>query len=149
MRPLRELTWLRVAEVFKYRSTCRRLQVGCVVTDEAMLQALGIGYNGSARGLQNGCESLEPGQCGCLHAELNALLKAPGIGHKRLFTTTAPCFNCAKAILNTFVTDVYYAGMYRSDMGLRLLDHAGVRLWTLDARGGLQRVTYLGTPSQT
>lgn len=148
-RTTRELTMLDVARVFAKRSTCARKQVGCVVTDEAMLQVLGIGYNGSARGLANHCTSDQPGECGCMHAELNALLKAPGIGPKKLFTTMAPCMDCAKAILNTFVTDVYYEQAYRNTDGIRLLDISGVNLWTPENLGDsrrLQRVTFV--PSQ-
>jgi len=143
-RPTRELTMLDVAKIFARRSTCVRTQVGCVVTDEAMLQVLGIGYNGSARGLANGCVSDQPGECGCMHAELNALLKAPGIGPKKLFTTISPCLDCAKAILNTFVTDVYYVMGYRDSTGIRLLDLSGVRLWTpiADDPSRIQRVTW-------
>lgn len=129
-RPSRERTWLEVAEVFARRSTCSRLSVGAVVTDEEMLQALGVGYNGSARGLKNGCMSDVPGSCGCVHAELNALLKAPGIQKKMLFTTVAPCIECAKAALNTNVVDVFFLRHYRSTEGLALLYSQDVGLWT-------------------
>jgi dCMP deaminase len=143
-RPTRESVWLEVAGVFARRSTCSRLKVGCVVTDEAMLHTLGSGYNGSARGLPNHCETTDAGKCGCLHAELNALLKAPGIGPKRLFTTVSPCVDCAKAALNTHITDVYYETAYRDPAGLKLLDMMGVKLWTLnaDAVTRFHRVTF-------
>ena len=121
---------MRVAELVAQRSTCRRSQVGAVVTDESMLQIFGYGYNGNAAGLANTCDSDEPGNCGCVHAELNALLKAPGTtSRKRLFTTLSPCIACAKAIVNARVERVYFRLPYRKVDGLALLLGAGVKIF--------------------
>jgi dCMP deaminase len=134
MRPSQIETWLRVAEVFAARSTCRRLQVGAVVTDESMLMAYGVGYNGNARKLSNDCDADAPGACGCIHAEANALLKAPGvIERKRLFTTHSPCEACAKLIINANVTHVYFRDVYRSRRGIELLCSVGVVVTWLPA----------------
>lgn len=118
---------LRIAAILSHRSTCRRARVGAVVTDSEHLQILGIGYNGSARGLRNGCESDTPGACGCVHAELNALLKAPGAQpDKWLFTTHSPCISCARAIANSGITHVIYLGAYRDASGIALLEQVGI-----------------------
>lgn len=115
------------ARLLAKRSTCARDAVGCVVTDAAMLQVLGLGYNGNARGLPNCCDSDAPGACGCLHAELNALLKAPGaLPGKILFTTRAPCPTCAKMIVNAGIALVWYLDEYRDAAGLGILRSAGV-----------------------
>jgi dCMP deaminase len=121
---------MRFALLLAARSTCARAQVGCVITDAEGLQVLGIGYNGNAATLPNSCDQPnEPGNCGCLHAELNALLKAPGaVKGKVLYTTTAPCVRCAKAIINGGVAQVYYAQAYRDGGGLAFLRAAGI--WT-------------------
>src|SRR5215472_182973 len=71
--PLEEV-YMRMAEELAKRSTCARSQVGSVVTTGDLTQVLGIGYNGNARGLPNSCDSPEPGRCGCLHSEANALI---------------------------------------------------------------------------
>jgi dCMP deaminase len=131
-RPSKEETFLQFAELLARRSTCGRLSVGAVVTDEAMLQVLGIGYNGNARGLPNQCDDVTAtGSCGCLHAEINALLKAPGaLPNKTLFTSHSPCAGCAKAILNAGVARVVYRQLYRSPSGVQLLVSSGVEmLW--------------------
>jgi deoxycytidylate deaminase len=47
------------------RSTCARLNVGCVITSVDFRYVYSVGYNGNASGLHNGCESTEPGNCGC------------------------------------------------------------------------------------
>jgi dCMP deaminase len=122
------------------RSTCARKQVGAVVTDALGLQVLGIGYNGNARGLPNRCDTDIPGACGCLHAEINALLKAPGtIPGKTLYSTMEPCAVCAKAIINSGVVRVVYAEAYRDHAGLTLLIDAGVHLLFLPLRPPLIR----------
>lgn len=127
---------MRCAEVLATRSTCARNAVGAVVTDKDMLQALGIGYNGNARGLPNGCDA-PTSPCGCVHAEMNALLKAPGIMQgKRLFTTVAPCGPCAKACINAGIEIVYFRTPYRYSAGVTLLLQAGIKVIHLP--GGLR-----------
>lgn len=128
-RPPMHEVMLSFAELLAQRSTCERLKVGAVVTDAEMLQVLGIGYNGNARGLPNACDTHEPGQCGCVHAEMNALLKASGIvTGKLLFTSHSPCLMCAKAIINAGVSTVYYRHRYRlADEAFRIFVQAGVK----------------------
>src|SRR5690554_3413459 len=75
--PLFEV-YMRMAEELSKRSTCTRARVGTVITDAGLSNVLGIGYNGNAAGLPNRCDSDEPGRCGCIHSEMNALVKAPG-----------------------------------------------------------------------
>src|SRR5437762_5714825 len=59
--PLYEV-YMRMAEELAKRSTCVRLQVGTVVTDQRLENVLAIGYNGNARGLPNKCDSAVPGK---------------------------------------------------------------------------------------
>ena len=75
--PLYEV-YMRMAEELAKRSTCARLQVGTVVTDQVLENVLAIGYNGNARGLPNKCDSAVPGSCGCIHSEMNALVRRRG-----------------------------------------------------------------------
>jgi deoxycytidylate deaminase len=94
--PLYEV-YMRMAENLAKRSTCARLQVGTVVTDAKLENVLAIGYNGNAKGLPNQCDSTVPGNCGCIHSEVNALVKASGaIKDKVAFVTNSPCVMCAK-----------------------------------------------------
>jgi dCMP deaminase len=124
--PLYEV-YMRMAEELAKRSTCARLQVGTVVTDARLENVLAIGYNGNARGLPNRCDSTVPGQCGCIHSEVNALIKASGaIKDKVVFVTNSPCVMCAKLIINSGVTHVYYRQAYRDPSGVELLQAAAV-----------------------
>lgn len=123
-----DVTFMKFAWILAERATCERRQVGAVVTDSLGLQVLGIGYNGNARGLPNNCDRPEiPGDCGCIHAEANALLKAPGaVQGKILYTTDSPCFACAKLILNAGIDRVVYGREYRFRDGVDLLAMNGV-----------------------
>jgi dCMP deaminase len=124
--PLFEV-YMRMAEELAKRSTCSRLQVGTVVTEPRLENVLAIGYNGNARGLPNRCDSKVPGQCGCIHSEVNALVKAPGsIKDKVVFVTSSPCVMCGKLMINSGVTHVFYRELYRDPSGVELLADAGV-----------------------
>ena len=124
--PLFEV-YMRMAEELAKRSTCSRLQVGTVITDAALQNVVAIGYNGNARGLPNRCDSDTPGACGCIHSEVNALVKAPGgMRDKVAFVTDSPCVACAKLLINSGVTHVFYRRRYRDPGGVDLLTSAGV-----------------------
>jgi dCMP deaminase len=130
--PLEEV-YMRMAEELAKRSTCARLQVGSVITTVDLTQVLGIGYNGNARGLPNRCDSTEPGSCGCLHSEQNCLIKAGAqIPGKVMFVSASPCVMCAKMIINTNVTRVYYRAAYRDPAGLDVLRLGGVEVMHYD-----------------
>jgi dCMP deaminase len=124
--PLYEV-YMRMAEELAKRSTCTRLQVGTVVTDSRLENVVAIGYNGNAKGLPNRCDSTVPGNCGCIHSEVNALVKAPGgIRDKVVFVTDSPCVACAKLMINSGVSHVFYRRPYRDPSGVELLGGAGV-----------------------
>jgi dCMP deaminase len=124
--PLEEV-YMRMAEELAKRSTCARNQVGTVIATSDLTQVVGIGYNGNARGLPNRCDSSEPGHCGCIHSEANALLKAgAGLPGKVMFVTVSPCAMCAKMIVNANVERVYYRTTYREPAGLAVLAAAGI-----------------------
>ena len=124
--PLFEV-YMRMAEELAKRSTCARLQVGTVLTDPELEHVVAIGYNGNVRGFPNRCDSAEPGRCGCIHSEMNALVKAPGhIRDKVAFLTASPCVMCAKLMVQANVAHVFYREIYRDERGLQVLLEAGV-----------------------
>jgi dCMP deaminase len=129
-----EEVFMRMAEELAKRSTCARNQVGSVITTDDLTQVLGIGYNGNARGLPNACDSTEPGRCGCLHSEANALIKAGALLRgKLMFVTISPCAMCAKMIVNSNVARVYYRTAYRDPAGLDVLQKAAVETIRYDS----------------
>lgn len=128
-RPTHEELSMRYAMLVARRSTCARLQVGCVITSADYRKVISMGYNGNASGLPNECDSAEPGACGCLHAEDNAVINcdSPRGTKKIVFCTHLPCKMCAKRFVNLGdVLKVYYAEDYRLREGLNVLACAGI-----------------------
>lgn len=120
-RPSRDEMFMQLAHVVAYRSTCQRAHVGAIITNMDGTSIKSMGYNGNARGLPDGCDTTTPGLCGCLHAEENALLKAPYGPPLTMFTTASPCLACAKRILNSSVRRIVWDQPYRDNAGLVLL----------------------------
>jgi dCMP deaminase len=124
--PLYEV-YMRMAEELAKRSTCARLQVGTVLTDPQLENVVAIGYNGNVRGFPNRCDTSEPGRCGCIHSEQNALVKAPGqLRDKVAFVTASPCVACAKLMIQANVSHLFYREAYRDPAGLLVLGQGGV-----------------------
>jgi len=124
--PLYEV-YMRMAEELAKRSTCRRLSVGTVIADAALQNVVAIGYNGNARGFPNDCDTATPGACGCIHSEMNALVKAPGaLRDKVAFITASPCTMCAKLMIQARVSHLYYRAPYRSLEGIEVLRRGGI-----------------------
>jgi len=140
---------MQVAHVVKQRATCLRAQVGCVITNLSGTSIVSMGYNGNAMGLPDTCDSSEPGACGCLHAEENALLKAPYGRALVLYTTTSPCLMCAKRILNSSITDLYFDEIYRDMSGLQLLQKQGIRTTRLSGMSWWQDQIYTAKAETT
>lgn len=122
LRPSFDETWLEVAQVLAKRGTCVRRKVGCVLTDRNGI-CLGTGYNGTGR-LQPHCISsrcsgatLLSGtgldNCLAIHAEQNALLSCVDTSKiHNCYTTTAPCIQCVKMLLNTECQNIIFMEEY-------------------------------------
>ncbi len=126
VRPPWTYVWMTLADALSNRSTCKRAKVGCVIVSDDNQRVLALGYNGGAKGVFNDCMSLEPGQCGHLHAEINALIKCNihDPSKKILYTTVLPCFNCSVAIINAGIWKVVYRDEYRKTEGKELIEKA-------------------------
>lgn len=127
-RITKEQMYMEIAGVISKRSTCSRLQVGSVITDASMKNILSIGYNGNYAGGPDHCDTEEAGLCGCIHSEINAIIKCPSVEDRVMFITDSPCVTCAKTIVNSGIKIVYYRREYRVKDGLRLLKKAKVKV---------------------
>lgn len=137
-RPSFEEVYMDFAQLISRRSTCQRLQVGTVITTTDYRKVLAVGYNGNASGLPNVCDRSEPGNCGCLHSEENAVINcdAPRQTEKYVFVTHLPCSMCAKRIINLGnVRRVIYKEVYRSQGALDLLGTVGIEVQQFEGGG--------------
>ena len=136
-RPSFENIYMALAVGMAERSTCLRtnsagelMKVGCAITTPDFRKVLAVGYNGNASGLPNKCDSTEPGACGCLHAEENAVINCDTSRStpKVVFATHLPCVMCAKRLINLGnVERVVYLNDYRIRTSLELFDIVGIK----------------------
>lgn len=119
---------MEIAEVICMRSTCERLHVGALIVSEDFKNIRSFGYNGNYAGGPNVCDGKGPGNCFCVHAEINSLIKPREHEDVVMFVSQSPCINCAKAIINAGIRKVFYRYEYRDDSGLKLLKKAKVEV---------------------
>lgn len=110
-------------------SKCTERAVAAVITDKDMTQVYSIGINGGPQGLAD-CMCAIDGKYGCVHAEINALVKCKSDDKdKIMFVTLSPCKQCAAAIINApgGFSAVYYLEAWKDSTGIKLLEAAGIR----------------------
>jgi dCMP deaminase len=84
---------------------------------------IGTGYNGVPRNLTHCIDKPCPGanapsgenlsECYAVHAEVNALLQCPNVYDvDTVYCTTAPCFECTKALLNSGAQRIVFVEDY-------------------------------------
>lgn len=142
-RPSFHDIYMRMAGLMSERSTCTRtnsaghlMKVGCVIVSADFRRVHASGYNGNASGLSNQCDSMEPGKCGCIHAETNAIVSCSASRDepKILFCTHLPCMACAKLIIQLGgVKQVFYRHDYRLKESLITLTEVGIEMGHLIA----------------
>lgn len=109
-------------------STCRRLSVGCIIIPRDLTGIYALGYNGPPAGLPNDLCSVEKGDCGCIHAEANAIAKLSTPDRQcLLITTVSPCRHCAGLIINcNRISEVLYLSEYRDSRGIEMMKKVGI-----------------------
>jgi len=134
IRPSFEKIYMDLAISLSQRSTCQRLQVGTVITSLDYRYVYAIGYNGNASGMQNDCDRSEPGNCGCLHSEENAIINCtcPRDIEKVVFVTVNPCIMCAKRLINLGgIKKLFYKDTYRITDSIEMLNQVGIKTMQL------------------
>ena len=131
---------LEVAKTYAQLSSARRMKVGAVIVKDNRI--ISIGYNGMPSGWDNNCEDVVgmpddqtlKTKKEVLHAESNAITKVAKSTESAegavLYTTCAPCIDCAKLIHQAGIKRVVYGHNYKSEEGLTFLDKCGIVLDT-------------------
>ena len=138
MRPTIDKTFLDVAYVISRRSTCKRRQVGCVLTDFKN-RVIATGHNGVAMGQPHCINTPCPGAdsisgealdlCEAIHAEQNALLYClDPFKILTCYTTTFPCVHCIKMLMNTSCELIVYGELYTHKQAYKLWDSSGRKM---------------------
>lgn len=120
--------YMQIAYQTAKLSYANRRKVGCIIVKDE--QIISFGYNGTPKGFDNCCEVDDVTLPNVLHAEANAITKIAkstmSSNGATLYTTTMPCFSCAKLIVQAGIKQVYYTESYRDTSGVDLLKDAGI-----------------------
>ena len=123
------LSWeeyfMALAILTSHRSKDPKTQVGACIIDPKTNRVVSLGYNGFPYGCDDDCfpweddnnDKLYNKHSYVVHAELNAILSS---GEKDLegciiYTTLEPCYECAKAIIQSGIKEVIYKNQYQKD----------------------------------
>lgn len=95
-----------------------KYKVGSIIFEKDNMIINSSGYNGNYKGGPNERESMESGQSGFVHSELNCLLNSD-MGKDRskyvLMCTWSPCAHCAKCIVNANIKSAIFIKRYTKD----------------------------------
>ena len=134
----RDHLFATIIQAVSQRSTCTRARVGAILVKNN--RVISTGYNGSPSGTPHcteaGCILNSEGACiRTVHAEANLIAFAAKNGENTdgasLYTTLAPCLDCAKLIVNAGIKKVYFQVPYRNTDGLDLLSDSGIEVYSL------------------
>lgn len=132
--------YMDMADRVSQMSYAVRKKVGSVLVKNG--NVISFGWNGMPAGWDNNCEFeyINPQtnvtelvtRPEVLHSEMNTILKiAKGPNSAEgatLYTTLAPCIDCAKAIYQSGVSEVIYDSEYKDDSGVMFLKKCGVKI---------------------
>ena len=100
---------------------------------------LSMGWNGMPSGFANDCELAGKTKEEVIHAEENAIAKIACSSDTSegatLYTTLAPCVECAKLLIQSKVVKVVYNHRYRYDSGIDLLNTVGIEVVSYESQG--------------
>ena len=121
-------TFLQILENIKNLSNSSTTKVGCIALRKDFSKIASFGYNGSysGAGLNEGTgteeDSLDPGESGFIHAEVNMIAKFKEHDPENyiVLLTLSPCKMCTKILVNAGFKHVYWIDDDRS------LDHLNI-----------------------
>lgn len=131
----KRLSWDEYFMAFAFltsaRSSCSRLNVGCVITKDNKI--LATGYNGFLAGAEHKSIMRDGHEQATAHAEFNAVVNVAAgsnfLNGSIVYVTHYPCINCAKLLIQARVKYIYYNDDYRNDELVDILmNNSGVKL---------------------
>ncbi len=140
--------FMGIAMLSAQRSKDPSTQVGaCIVSNENRI--LSVGYNGMPRNCDDDVypwerdgDDLNTKYMFVCHAELNAILNYSGTNLKgsKVYVTLFPCNECAKALIQSGVSEViYYSDKYSDSFSTlaakRMFESAGIKMTPYEKSG--------------
>jgi dCMP deaminase len=134
-RPSWDEYFMATAKLIASRSSCERLNVGCVIVTagERKNRVVAAGYNGYLPGTPHVSRVRDNHEQATVHAEQNAIADAARRGSSvdacTAYVTHFPCINCAKILAASGISEIKYHEDYANDpLVVPILSEAGVRI---------------------
>ena len=120
-RPTWDEYFIGTAILIASRSTCSRLNVGCVIVsaNECKNRIIAAGYNGYLPGAPHTSCIRDGHEIATVHAEQNAISDAArrgvSLNGATAYITHFPCINCAKLLISSGIASIKYLHDYHND----------------------------------
>ena len=112
------------------RSSCKRLNVGCVLVKDK--HVISMGYNGFLPNADHVSIIVNNHEQGTVHAEQNAISDAAsrGVSVKDAiaYITHYPCINCFKILIASGIKEIKYLDDYKNDIIINKIIDTGVNI---------------------
>lgn len=109
--------FMSIAILASVRSSCNRLNVGCVLVKNNRI--LAMGYNGFLPGAIHKSYVRNNHEQATVHAEQNAITDAASRGvsvnNSIAYITHYPCINCFKILVSSGINEIIYLEDYKND----------------------------------
>lgn len=110
--------FMSLAILASSRSSCKRLNVGCVIVSQNKT-ILSTGYNGFIANAPHTSIIRDNHEQSTVHAESNAIAfcakNGVSINDASIYVTHFPCINCFKLLVSSGLKNIYYYSDYNND----------------------------------
>ena len=115
--------FMSIAKLTSVRSSCKRLQVGCVIVKDKHI--VSTGYNGFLPSFPHESIVVNNHEQATVHAEQNAIADAAcrgtSVNNSIAYITHYPCINCFKILVASGIKTIYYLNDYNNDPTINIL----------------------------
>lgn len=106
-----------LAFLISNRSSCERLQVGCVLVKDT--RVISVGYNGFIAGYPHNSIVINNHEQATVHAEQNCITdcakRGINVEGATAYITHYPCINCMKILVSSGIKNIKYYNDYKND----------------------------------
>ena len=110
--------FMSIAILASVRSSCNRLNVGCVLVKNK--RVISMGYNGFLPNAKHNSIVINNHEQATIHAEQNAISDAANRGisvkESTAYITHYPCINCFKIMAASGINTIKYLNDYKNDL---------------------------------
>lgn len=122
-RPTWEEYFKEIVQVTAKRSSCIRLNVGCILVKDNRI--ISQGYNGFLSGCPHDSIVVNNHEQATVHAEQNAIADCAKRGvncnNSIAYITHYPCINCMKILCASGIKNIKYINDYKNDDNVKRL----------------------------